>query len=70
MKGVGHVYAQDEDDAHAGAEGSNAAMTSKGVPDGVGVLSIGTTVGLLRDGIDEARAFIFPRRKQRRKQRT
>lgn len=70
MKGVGHVHAQDEDDAHAGAERSSAAMTRNSVPDGTRILSIGITVGLLQDGIDEARALFLTRRKRRRKQRT
>ncbi len=44
-------------------------MTGTGVPDGTGMMSIGTTVGLLQEGIAEARALILPRRKQRKKQR-
>jgi hypothetical protein len=69
MEGVGHVHAQDEDDAHAGAERSEVVMAKNGAPDGTGMLSIGTTVDLLRGGMDEARTLLFPRRKQRKKQR-
>jgi hypothetical protein len=69
VEGVGHVHAQDEDDAHAGAERSEVVMAKDGVPDGTGMLSIGTTVARLPAGMDEAQTLLFPRRKQRKKQR-
>jgi hypothetical protein len=64
------VHAQNENDTHDTAERSGTPMTRNGVPDGTGMMSIGTTVGLLQEGIAEARALFLPRRKQRRKQRT
>jgi hypothetical protein len=69
MEGVGHVHAQDEDDAHADTERSSAAMTRTSVPDGTAIMSIGMAVRSLQDEIHEARTLLL-RRKQRRKQRT
>jgi hypothetical protein len=70
MKGAGDVHAQDQNDAHDAAERSGTPMTHNGVPDGTGMMSIGTTVGLLQAGIAEARVLFLPRRTRRRKQRT
>jgi hypothetical protein len=45
-------------------------MTHDGTSEGANTLSIGTAVGLLREGMDEARTLLFPWRKRRKKQRT